>query len=86
VVQRRADRALAQGAQVVLVPAVDGGYVLIGARVRCDAVFRDVPWSSSRVMAVTRRRLQAAGLKWLELEPLRDVDRVQDLDLLPDDL
>lgn len=85
-VLRRADAALAAGAQVVLVPAVDGGYVLVGASRPYRRVFEDVPWSTSCVMAVTRRRLEESGLKWRELAPLRDVDRAQDLDLLPPDL
>jgi rSAM/selenodomain-associated transferase 1 len=84
---REAARALADGAQAVLIPAVDGGYVLVGCRAPPPAsLFRGVPWGTSGVMDATRVRLAAIGWRWQELSPLRDIDRVQDLDLLPPDL
>lgn len=82
----KAGAALDHGADVVLVPAVDGGYVLVGAREPCDAMFSNVPWGTSEVLETTRQRLKAAGLNWLELAPLRDIDRPDDLDLLPESL
>lgn len=85
-VLREADAALAGGATVVLVPAVDGGYVLVGAGAPCTAMFQDVPWGTPGVLAMTRKRLAEAGLSWAELAPLRDIDRPQDLDLLPPEL
>jgi len=79
-----ADRVLRDGlAPVVMVPAVDGGYVLVGGCEVYPAMFHGIPWGSDRVMALTRATLQRAGCRWRELAPLRDVDRVQDLDLLP---
>ena len=67
----------------VFVPAEDGGYVLVGLRAGLgtvrDAVFRDIEWSSARVMQQTRERLRAAGLRWRELPPLWDLDRPEDL-------
>lgn len=68
---------------VVLVPAVDGGYVLVGGRELCPAMFQDIPWGTAGVMTRTREKLRNAGCAWRELAPLRDVDRIQDLDLLP---
>lgn len=66
---------------LVFVPAEDGGYVLVGARrgtPRLAEVFRDVPWSSAAVMAVTRRRVRDAGLRHAELATLWDVDEPAD--------
>lgn len=63
----------------VAIPAEDGGYVLIGLRQPALAIFQGVDWSTDRVMAQTRQRLQAAGLTWRELAPLWDVDRVEDV-------
>lgn len=84
---RAADRVLCdERTPVVLVPAVDGGYVLVGGRELCPAMFQDMPWGTAGVMALTRERLRNAGCAWRELAPLRDVDRIQDLDLLPPDL
>lgn len=63
----------------VVIPAEDGGYVLIGLRQPALAVFQGVDWSTDRVMAQTRQRLQAAGLMWHELASLWDVDRAEDV-------
>ena len=56
--------------QVVIGPALDGGYVLIGARQIDARVFRGVPWGSAEVYAQTL----ATSLK-----PLADVDTPADL-------
>ena len=71
---------LHQGAQMVFVPAVDGGYALIGARTRCPPVFAGVPWGESQVMAQTRRLMKALGVSWQELPEHHDIDRPVDLD------
>ena len=66
----------------VVIPAEDGGYVLIGLRQPVHAVFQHIEWSTDRVMAQTRQQLQAAGLTWRELAPLWDVDRFEDVERL----
>jgi rSAM/selenodomain-associated transferase 1 len=76
---RAAFDALAGGADVVLGPALVGGYWLIAMRAAHDAPFRDVPWSTPAALAVTRQRCQEAGLSLFELEPWRDVDTLVDL-------
>jgi rSAM/selenodomain-associated transferase 1 len=70
-------------ADAVLGPAEDGGYVLIGLRRHAPALFRAMPWGEPSVLAQTRRRLSALGLRRRELAPLRDVDRPEDLGRLP---
>ncbi|MEQ8263519.1 TIGR04282 family arsenosugar biosynthesis glycosyltransferase [Pseudohaliea sp.] len=66
-------------ADVVLGPALDGGYVLIGVR-RVDALlFRGVDWSTSKVLAQTLARVDALGWRAALLEPRRDIDRPEDL-------
>jgi rSAM/selenodomain-associated transferase 2/rSAM/selenodomain-associated transferase 1 len=62
----------------VLIPAEDGGYVLIGLRRALPAVFQGVDWSTTRVMAQTRERLTQTGARWQELPALWDVDDPQD--------
>jgi uncharacterized protein len=42
-----------------------------------------MPWSTARVMATTRRRLAAAGLRHVELNAVRDIDEPADLVHLP---
>jgi len=74
-----AAEALARGDEVVLVPAHDGGYVLIGAR-RVDArLFTDIEWGGAGVLQATRARLARLGWQWTELAPRGDIDRPADL-------
>jgi glycosyltransferase A (GT-A) superfamily protein (DUF2064 family) len=63
----------------VLIPAEDGGYVLIGAREAHTELFSGIAWSTSSVLAETRTRLSTLGLRSLELPPLWDVDTDDDL-------
>lgn len=79
---RQAFAALERGADIVLGPALDGGYWLVAARERHEAPFRDVPWSTPAVFGVTLRRCEEAGLRVHQLEPWRDVDTLVDLDFL----
>jgi uncharacterized protein len=67
----------------VFVPAHDGGYALIGLRAPCAALFDGMTWSVSSVMAHTRERLAAAGLRHAELSPVHDIDEPADLVHLP---
>jgi rSAM/selenodomain-associated transferase 1 len=76
---RRAARLLAGGCDVVLNPAEDGGYVLIGARRVTAALFDGVEWGTGGVYAATAERLAAAGYRWRALRTLWDVDRPADL-------
>jgi hypothetical protein len=71
--------ALDAGADVVLGPALDGGYYLIGTRAPRPALFASVDWGSATVFETTRARARADGLAVVELEPLRDVDDVDGL-------
>ena len=71
--------ALADGLDLVLGPAVDGGYYLLGLTSPCDFLFRDMSWGTSSVLSETRRRVAAAGLEWSELPTYRDIDRPEDL-------
>ena len=76
---QRACQQLDAGSAVVLGPAEDGGYVLIGARSCDELLFTDIPWSSDRVLQLTRARLQALKLPYSELDTLGDLDRLEDL-------
>jgi len=83
---RDAERALAGGDDVVIGPAEDGGYVLIGLS-RCDAeLFREIPWSGPEVLPETRRRVAALRWRLAELPALWDVDRPEDLERLPEEM
>lgn len=62
------------GERIVLGPAVDGGYYLIGVRAPHSHLFRDVAWSTDIVAAQTRVRAAELGLEVVELAPWYDVD------------
>jgi len=68
---------------IVIGPAADGGYVLIGARRVDPWLFDGLPWGSDRVLAQTRDRLHDLGWSWSELATLIDVDRPGDLAHFP---
>jgi hypothetical protein len=75
---REAAKAL-RDRDAVVIPAEDGGYVLIGLRQPCEALFSGMQWSVASVMAETRRRLRSLGLSWRELAPLWDIDTPENL-------
>lgn len=70
---------------MVLTPATDGGYVLIGLRrqawPRAKAVFTTIPWGSSEVFGQSVRRAETVQLQVALQDALPDVDRPQDLPL-----
>jgi len=79
---QNAGAALRDGADGVIIPAEDGGYVLIGLRRPQPALCADVPWGSETVMTETRRRAEKLGLAVRELAALWDVDLPEDLERL----
>jgi len=64
---------------VVLGPALDGGYWCVGLRRAAPEIFRDIPWSTDRVLAVTLERARAAGLRVATAATLQDLDTPADL-------
>jgi uncharacterized protein len=64
---------------VVLTPAEDGGYVLIGARKTHAGMFDNIAWGTETVLIAQRDALSATHLSWQELETLWDIDRPEDL-------
>ena len=72
---------LEKGVDVVVGPAEDGGYYLIGVRADrlVPELFRDIPWSSADVLSSTLMRCEAVGLSVRTLPVGSDVDTPQDL-------
>ena len=73
-----------RGYDVVIGPANDGGYVLLGMKAIHKALFEDIPWGTSKVLAVTEKILQEHSLVTYVLPPLNDIDTKDDLPLLDD--
>jgi rSAM/selenodomain-associated transferase 1 len=76
---REAAAVLAGGADAVLAPAEDGGYVLVGLARPEPSLFAGIAWGGPDVLEHTRRRLAALGWRSQELETLWDVDRPADV-------
>lgn len=67
---------------LVLGPALDGGYFLIGLKRAVPELFANIPWSTDRVLALTLEKATALGLKTGRLQEWRDVDTIDDLQAL----
>lgn len=76
---RQALRWLHAGTPAVLGPAADGGYVLLGLSQPLAGLFQRMPWSTDRVLDLSRGRLHRAGLAWRELPLGFDVDKPGDV-------
>jgi rSAM/selenodomain-associated transferase 1 len=64
---------------LVLGPALDGGYYLIGLTRPIPEVFADIPWSTDQALAMTKQKADLLGLKTALLPPHRDVDTIEDM-------
>lgn len=71
---------------VVVVPAEDNGYCLIGMRKLNPAVFQNIPWSTADVMAATETQANAAGLSLIVGPAWYDVDTPEELERLKQEL
>ena len=71
---------------VVLGPAVDGGYYLIGMKRDRPGLFAGIDWGTELVFAQTRAAIERQGLSVAELPLLNDVDVPADTSVLRDDL
>ena len=67
---------------LVLGPALDGGYYLIGINQSVPELFSDIPWSTDQVLRLTQEKAAVLGLKTALLERWRDVDTLDDLGAL----
>lgn len=67
---------------VVLGPAEDGGYYLIGLRAPQPSLFQGIAWSTSAVLAQTQARAEALKLTTFLLPPWYDIDTIADLNRL----
>ena len=65
---------------IVLVPAEDGGYVLLAASMHHQDLLVDVPWGTDSVLASTVNNIERLGLDYSLLGECWDVDRPEDLE------
>ena len=82
-IMQKAFEALKQN-DLVLGPADDGGYYLIGVHCKTfrhwnPQIFKDISWGTDRVLPQTLNIVHKQGLQYNLLRTLRDVDRPEDL-------
>ena len=65
---------------VVIAPAEDGGYGLIGMQVPSASVFQNIEWSTDKVLTETLSRCEEQELEAFLLPEIWDVDEAKDLD------
>ena len=68
---------------VAILPATDGGYVLIGFARFDPSVFAQVEWGSEHVLAATLANIDALSWTVWQGDPLTDVDEPDDLQHVP---
>ena len=66
---------------MVIGPATDGGYYLLGLRRPARQVFEGIDWGTANVLAQTLAQAASAGLSISQLNPLADIDTPVDLGL-----
>jgi rSAM/selenodomain-associated transferase 1 len=71
---------------LVLSPALDGGYTLIGVSALHESLYRDIPWSTPQVFATTLTRAGEIALPVTSVPGWYDVDDAVSLALLRDEL
>jgi len=72
--------ALNKENDVVLAPAEDGGYVLIGLNRPHPELFDNMPWGTAQVLGETRNRIERYKLRHHELSEQWDLDTPEDLE------
>jgi rSAM/selenodomain-associated transferase 1 len=66
-------------ADVVIGPAMDGGYYLIGMKARLSDIFRGIPWGTAKVLVETLRVAGRLKLTVRTVTAMTDVDTLDDL-------
>jgi rSAM/selenodomain-associated transferase 1 len=64
--------------RLVLGPAHDGGYYLVGLNAQEDDIFRSINWGTASVLSQTLTCAIGLGLNHCLLPPLADIDTLQD--------
>ena len=80
---QEAARSLADH-ELVFIPALDGGYALIGCTIIDPSLFDKIRWSSSEVYDQTMENADRLNYRSRSLEPIRDIDSLPDLEHYPE--
>ncbi len=75
---QKAFESLNSGYEIVLGPAIDGGYALIGANNINVSIFQDIAWSTNEVLKQTEEKINGLNWKYSCLNKVRDLDTLGD--------
>jgi uncharacterized protein len=78
--------AVRSGDAIVLSPAQDGGYTLVGMSRTHSRIFEDIPWSTAAVYRVTLERAAEIGIPVANVAAWYDVDDLEMFELLEREL
>lgn len=78
--------AVLGGDRMVIAPAFDGGYTLIGLSRVHARLFEDMPWSTETVFELTMQRAHEIGLPAVVLDMWYDIDDAKSYAMLEDEL
>jgi uncharacterized protein len=70
---------LSKQAEVVFGPCYDGGYYLVGMRKPHPELFRNIPWSTARVLSLSLEKSRKSGINVKLLSFWNDLDTIEDL-------
>lgn len=73
------DQLSVEANRVVIGPAADGGYYLIGLRALCPELFDAIPWSTPDVLVTTLKAAETSQLPVSLAPPWYDIDALDDL-------
>ncbi len=68
--------------EVVIGPANDGGYYLLGMKTFIPGLFQKIPWSSDQVLSLSKKVLYFHNISYSLLPTLIDVDTLEDWDFV----
>jgi rSAM/selenodomain-associated transferase 1 len=74
------------GERVIFVPALDGGYSLVGLKRRTPQIFSGIPWSTGDVMRRTLHQAERNAIPTTLLSPWYDIDDEESLEWLLSEL
>ncbi|MGI8601238.1 MAG: TIGR04282 family arsenosugar biosynthesis glycosyltransferase [Chitinophagaceae bacterium] len=64
---------------IVIGPAFDGGYYLLGMKILHTSLFQNIEWSTSQVLEQTTAKMNSHNLSYSLLQELHDIDEEKDL-------
>lgn len=79
IVSEAFDRLVSESVDVILGPAVDGGYYLVGMKQHHPELFEEIPWGTGDVLKTTLEAARKSGIRVACLQTWNDIDTLEDI-------